>query len=44
MQSPAGGDCGEQFEQIAETQLLGYLKAGWQVVHKLSDGQLVVKR
>ena len=39
-----GGDCGEQFEQIGETQLLSYLKAGWQIVHKLEDGQLIVKR
>ena len=35
-------DC--DFEQINETQLLSYLKAGWQIVHKLEDGQLIVKR
>ena len=39
-----GGDCGEQFEQINETQLLSYLKAGWQIVHKLETGELIVKR
>ena len=39
-----GGDCGVAFEQITEAQLLSYLQAGWQVVHKLNDGQLVVKR
>jgi hypothetical protein len=39
-----GGQVDCDFDQIEETQLLGYLKAGWSVVHKLSDGQLVVKR
>jgi len=39
-----GGDCGLQFEQINEAQLLQYLKAGWQIVHRLSDGQVIVKR
>ena len=35
-------DC--EFEQINETQLLSYLKAGWQIVHKLETGELIVKR
>ena len=39
-----GGETDCDFEQIAETQLLSYLKAGWQVVHKLSDGQIIVQR
>jgi len=39
-----GGDCGERFEQIAESQLLGYLKAGWTIAHKLSNGEVIVKR
>lgn len=39
-----GGDCGETFEQIAETQLLQYLQAGWQIVHRLSGGQVIIKR
>jgi hypothetical protein len=38
-----GGDCGEQFEQVNEAQLLSYLKAGWQIVDKLSNGQIIVK-
>jgi len=39
-----GGETDCEFEQISETQLLSYLKAGWQIVHKLEDGQLIVKR
>jgi hypothetical protein len=35
-------DC--EFEQISETQLLNHLQAGWQIVHKLSNGELIVKR
>lgn len=38
-----GGSCGEQFEQIAESQLLQYLKAGWQIVHRLVDGHIIIK-
>lgn len=34
----------EAFEQISETDLLGYLRQGFQIVHKLQDGQLIVKR
>jgi hypothetical protein len=39
-----GGSIDCDFEQIEETRLLAYLQAGWLVVHKLSNGQLVVKR
>jgi len=39
-----GGDCGEQFEQIAESQLLTYLKAGWQVVIRLQSDEVIVRR
>jgi integrase len=39
-----GGDCGENFEQISENQLLSYLKAGWQIVHRLESGEVIVKR
>jgi hypothetical protein len=39
-----GGDCGENFEQIAESQLLSYLKAGWSIVKELQSGELIVKR
>lgn len=39
-----GGDCGEEFEQIEETQLLAYLQGGWQVVHRLASGDIIVKR
>jgi integrase len=38
-----GADCGERFEQIKESQLLSYVKAGWQIVHRLNDGQIIVK-
>lgn len=39
-----GGSCAEEFEQIKENELLSYLKGGWQIVHRLSDGQIIVKR
>jgi len=39
-----GGSIDCTFEQIAESQLLSYLQADWQVVHRLSDGQIIVKR
>lgn len=38
-----GKHCEESFEQIPETQLLTYLKLGWQIVHKLGNGDLIVK-
>jgi hypothetical protein len=39
-----GGQVDCDFEQIAETQLLSYLQAGWQVVHRLASGGVIVKR
>jgi len=39
-----GGQVDCDFEQIEETQLLGYLKAGWSIVEKLGNGQVIVKR
>ena len=39
-----GGDCGEQFEQIGESQLLNYLRSGWSIVSKLQNGEVIVKR
>jgi hypothetical protein len=39
-----GGDCGETFEQISESQLLSYLQSGWCVVHKLASGEVIVRR
>jgi len=38
-----GGDCGENFQQITETQLLQYLKAGWSIVKELQSGEVIVK-
>jgi hypothetical protein len=34
----------EQFGQIPEEKLLAYLKDGWQIVHRLSNGDIVVRR
>jgi hypothetical protein len=42
-----GKHCGEgedDFKQITETELLQYLKDGWQIAYKLTDGQVIVKR
>jgi integrase len=39
-----GGDCGENFEQINESQLLQYLKVGWRIVHRLNNGEVIVKQ
>jgi hypothetical protein len=36
------GDC--DFEQINESQLLSYLKAGWQIIKELQNGEVIVKR
>ena len=33
-----------QFERIQEEDLLMYLRAGWKIVHKLENGNLIVKR
>jgi len=37
------GEHCEKFEQINETQLLDYLRKGWVIVHKLGNGDVVVK-
>ncbi|MEM3696299.1 MAG: site-specific integrase [Candidatus Bathyarchaeia archaeon] len=42
--NPDGAGLNETFEQIPESQLLQYLKAGWQIVHRLSNGEVIVKR
>ena len=39
-----GGDCGERFEQINESQLLTYLQGGWQLVHRLASGEVIVNK
>lgn len=42
-----GKHCGEgedDFKQIAETQLLSYLKEGYEIQYKLASGELIVKR
>jgi len=39
-----GGDCGAAFEQITEAQLLSYLKAGWSIVEKLGNGEVIVNK
>lgn len=39
-----GSLCDEQFEQINESQLLQYLKAGWCIVHRLSNTDIIIKR
>ena len=41
---PDGENCGEEFKQISETELLSYLREGWQIVHNLQNGEVVVKR
>lgn len=43
------GDCEngincERFEQIKETDLLNYLRQGYQIVHKLANGELILKK
>ena len=37
------GEHCESFEQINETQLLDYLRQGWVIVHKLGNGDVVIK-
>ena len=39
-----GEHCGEAFKQINEAALLDALQEGWQVVHNLQNGQVIVKR
>jgi len=38
-----GKHCGENFKQVQESDLLDYLKEGWEIAYKLSDGQVIVK-
>jgi len=40
---PDGKHCGENFEQVKECDLLGYLKEGYEIVHKLANGDLIMK-
>jgi hypothetical protein len=40
---PDGVHCGEQFKQIKEKELLRYLRNGWQIVHKLEMGEVIVR-
>jgi hypothetical protein len=40
-----GEHCGgDDFKQIREAELLQYLKDGWKIAYKLTDGQVIVKR
>jgi len=39
-----GGDCGEEFMQIPETEFLSYLREGWTLMHKLDNGEVIVRR
>ena len=39
-----GEHCGEEFKQIMESDLLGYLKAGWRITHNLTNAQVIVQR
>jgi hypothetical protein len=39
-----GVHCGEQFEQIGESGLLDYLRNGWAIVHRLENGEIIVKK
>lgn len=39
-----GEHCGEAFEQIREADLLAYMREGWQITHKLANGEVIVKR
>ena len=41
---PNGGNCGEEYRQIPETNLLEYLREGWTIVHKLANGEVIVRR
>jgi hypothetical protein len=39
-----GEHCGETFTQIQETELLTYLRQGFQIVHKLANGEVIIRR
>lgn len=40
----ANGHCSPRFKQIAESDLLEYLRRGWQIVKELSSGEVIVRR
>jgi len=37
-------DCAERFEQIKESELLAYLREGWQMVHRLQSGDVIIRK
>jgi len=39
-----GVNCGEVFEQINEGDLLAHLREGWQIIHRLQNGEVIVKK
>jgi hypothetical protein len=39
-----GVHCGEEYTQIKEIDLLGYLREGWEIVHKLASGEVIIKK
>jgi len=41
---PNGDHCSERFEEVNESNLLQYLRQGWQIVHRCEDGRVIVKR
>lgn len=41
---PDGENCGEDFKQIGEAELLRHLKEGWQIVHRLNNGEIIMKK
>ena len=45
---PADTDCEDEehceFKQIKECDFLQHLKDGWAIAHKLSDGEVIIKR
>ncbi len=34
----------DNYQQVTEDQLLGYLRQGWQVAYKLENGQVIIKK
>jgi len=39
-----GGDCGEEYLQIPESELLSHLRQGYTIVHRLENGEVIVRR
>lgn len=39
-----GGNSNGTFEEIHENELVGYLRTGWHVVHKLENGKVIIRR